>query len=140
MFLGLGDNVKSCTMTLAEKVAATFDISIADMGVRRRYEMIRLPRQVYCYLLNKHVNVTLREIGMHINPTDPISHGNIIHSIKRVTDLMWGDKNLAAKVASIEDVIDDLEMPFTPRRVDPMIKDVSEAVEIVSEEERYICN
>lgn len=125
-------------MTLAEKVAKSFGINVDDMTSRRRFEKIRLPRQVYCYLLSKYTKMTTSAIAAHIGNGNPYNHSTVIHSRRRVEDLIWGDKNIAAIVAEIEKDIYDYEMPVSTVPIIPAFEGISEAVETLSDEDRYI--
>jgi chromosomal replication initiator protein len=89
--LGAGD--------IEAAVARAFGVSQAALRSSSRTREVTLPRQVAMYLLKSMLDMPYSQIGRHFGGRD---HSTVIHSIRRVGQLMQADDRLRAQVGSIK--------------------------------------
>jgi len=77
--------------TIQKRVAAYFDIRLADMTSKRRSANIAFPRQVAMYLCRLMTRSSLNEIGEVFGGRD---HGTVIHACKLVEERAKTDGGL----------------------------------------------
>lgn len=64
-------------------VATRFAISGADLLVKRRFDKHVKPRQLCAFLMRKHTELSLSQIGRKL----AVDHATVLHSIKVINDL-----------------------------------------------------
>ena len=79
-------------------VARAFGVSQAALRSPSRTREVTLPRQVAMYLLKVMLDMPYSQIGRHFGGRD---HSTVIHSIRRVGELMEADKQLEARVREL---------------------------------------
>lgn len=89
-------------------VADYYDLSFIDMLSHRRTAKLVRPRQVAMYLAKKLTLKSLPEIGRRFRGRD---HTTVLHGIKRITELVEHDADLAHDV-------DELETLLTPHQME----------------------
>ncbi len=77
--------------TIQKRVAAYFDIRLADMTSKRRSANIAFPRQVAMYLCRIMTRSSLNEIGEVFGGRD---HGTVIHACRLVDERLKTDSGL----------------------------------------------
>jgi chromosomal replication initiator protein len=85
--------------TIQKCVAATFNIKITDLKMKRKYKGFVVPRQVAMYLSRKLTEASLLEIGDKFGGKD---HSTVLHSIKKVEEKMEQDP-------SFKEIIENLK-------------------------------
>lgn len=90
-------NDRQITITdIQRKVAAYYNIKMADMASSRRSRTVARPRQVAMYLAKQLTTRSLPEIGREFGGRD---HTTVMHAVKKVQQLMQEDHNFAEDVA-----------------------------------------
>ncbi len=77
--------------TIQQRVAAHYDIRLADMTSRRRNAHIAFPRQVAMFLCRSMTRASLQQIGEAFGGRD---HGTVIHACKLVDRRLQSDPAL----------------------------------------------
>ena len=85
-------------------VASHFNVSKADLLSSRRTRNIVRPRQIAMYLAKVLTPRSLPEIGRHFGGRD---HTTVLHAVRKVEELMAGDRNLAEEVELLKRMIDE---------------------------------
>ena len=85
-------------------VASHFNVSKADLLSARRTRNIVRPRQIAMYLAKMLTPRSLPEIGRHFGGRD---HTTVLHAVRKVEELIRGDRNLAEEVELLKRMIDD---------------------------------
>ena len=75
-----------------------FDVRITDLQSKRRSQSVTMPRQICMYLARQCTNMSVREIARQFGP---IHHSTVLFAVKRVTEQMKKDRNLAELVSSL---------------------------------------
>lgn len=84
--------------TIQKVVAASFNIKITDLKMKRKLKGYVLPRQVAIYLSRKLTDSSLLEIGEKFGGKD---HSTVLHSVKKVEEKM-------AKEPSFRETVENL--------------------------------
>jgi chromosomal replication initiator protein len=84
---------------IQKKVAAHFDLRIADMTSKRRPENIAFPRQIAMFLARNMTESSLNTIGEAFGGRD---HGTVLHACRLVKDRMEVDANVRQVVNYLE--------------------------------------
>jgi chromosomal replication initiator protein len=77
--------------TIQKRVAAYYDVRLADMTSKRRSANIAFPRQVAMYLARSRTRASLNEIGEAFGGRD---HGTVMHACKLVDHRLKSDSGL----------------------------------------------
>ncbi len=85
-------------------VARHFNVSKADLLSARRTRTIVRPRQIAMYLAKMLTPRSLPEIGRRFGGRD---HTTVLHAVRKVEELMSGDKALAEEVELLKRLIDE---------------------------------
>jgi chromosomal replication initiator protein len=80
---------------IQKKVAAHFNIKVADMHSARRSVAIARPRQIAMYLAKRLTSKSLPEIGRKFGGKD---HTTVMHAVKRIEELSKKDPEFAEDV------------------------------------------
>ncbi len=80
---------------IQKKVAAHFNIKVADMHSARRSVAIARPRQIAMYLAKRLTSKSLPEIGRKFGGKD---HTTVMHAVKRIEELSGKDPEFAEDV------------------------------------------
>jgi chromosomal replication initiator protein len=84
---------------IQKKVAAHFDLRIADMTSRRRPQNVAFPRQVAMYLSRKLTDRSLTEIGESFGGRD---HGTVLHACRLVENRAAADLRLRQTLSYLQ--------------------------------------
>jgi chromosomal replication initiator protein len=84
---------------IQKKVAAHFDLRVADMTSKRRPENIAFPRQIAMFLARNMTESSLNTIGEAFGGRD---HGTVLHACRLVKDRMEVDANVRQVVNYLE--------------------------------------
>ncbi|MCX5494977.1 chromosomal replication initiator protein DnaA [Kaistia dalseonensis] len=85
-------------------VAIHYNVSKADLLSSRRTRTIVRPRQIAMYLSKTLTPRSLPEIGRRFGGRD---HTTVLHAVRKVEELMQGDKHLAEEVELLKRMIDE---------------------------------
>ncbi|MHA1158045.1 MAG: chromosomal replication initiator protein DnaA [Alphaproteobacteria bacterium] len=85
-------------------VARHFNVSKADLLSSRRTRTIVRPRQIAMYLAKMLTPRSLPEIGRRFGGRD---HTTVLHAVRKIEDLMRGDRLLAEEIELLKRMIDD---------------------------------
>ena len=80
---------------IQKRVAAHFNIRVADMHSARRSRAVARPRQVAMYLSKQLTTRSLPEIGRKFGGRD---HTTVIHAVRKIEELRTGDEAFAEDV------------------------------------------
>lgn len=80
---------------IQKKVAAHFNIRLADMHSARRARNVARPRQIAMYLSKQLTTRSLPEIGRKFGGRD---HTTVMHAVRRIEELRRTDANLAEDI------------------------------------------
>jgi chromosomal replication initiator protein len=80
-------------------VAASFNIKITDLKMKRKLKGYVLPRQMAMYLSRKLTDSSLLEIGEKFGGKD---HSTVLHSIKKVEEKMSKDPSFKETVENLK--------------------------------------
>ncbi len=83
---------------IQRRVAAEFDIRLADINGRRRTANIAHPRQIAMYIARKHTESSLQDIGAAFGGRD---HGTVIHAAKAIEQKLADDNSLRELVTRL---------------------------------------
>jgi len=83
-------------------VADYFNINAKDIMGRRHARTITYPRQIVCYLIRKHREDSLTQIGRWLNR----DHTTILHSCRVIEDGIKSDSHVRDDVENIEDIME----------------------------------
>lgn len=84
--------------TIQKVVAASFNIKITDLKMKRKLKGYVLPRQVAIYLSRKLTDSSLLEIGEKFGGKD---HSTVLHSIKKVEEKMTKEPSFRETVENL---------------------------------------
>jgi chromosomal replication initiator protein len=84
---------------IQKKVAEHFDIRLADMTSRRRFENIAFPRQIAMFLTRQMTESSLNAIGDAFGGRD---HGTVMHACRLVKDRMEVDASVRQLISHLE--------------------------------------
>jgi chromosomal replication initiator protein len=85
--------------TIQKVVAASFNIKITDLKMKRKLKGYVLPRQMAMYLSRKLTDSSLLEIGEKFGGKD---HSTVLHSIKKVEEKMSKDPSFKETVENLK--------------------------------------
>jgi len=85
-------------------VARHYNVCKADLLSSRRTRTIVRPRQVAMYLAKVLTPRSLPEIGRRFGGRD---HTTVLHAVRKIEDLIQGDKTLAEEIELLKRMIDD---------------------------------
>jgi chromosomal replication initiator protein len=85
--------------TIQKVVAASFNIKITDLKMKRKLKGYVLPRQTAMYLSRKLTDSSLLEIGEKFGGKD---HSTVLHSIKKVEEKMAKDPSFKETVENLK--------------------------------------
>lgn len=105
-------------IVVANKFGTTLEKMVRTQ--EERSENIKFPRQVFCYIVRKHTDASLQEIGNTFGK----SHATVLGAIRRVEDLIETDKAVRQAIEDIESKI--IKAPY----MDKLFKLESLIVEI----------
>jgi len=89
---------------IQKKVAAHYNLRVADLLSPRRARPVARPRQVAMYLAKAMTSHSLPDIGRKFGGRD---HTTIIHGVRKIEELMAGDPDLARDVDMLKRAIAD---------------------------------
>ena len=87
---------------IQKKVAAYYDIKIADMSSPRRLKQVTVPRQVAMYLCKQLTSLSLPDIGRKFGGRD---HTTVLHSVRKIEELLETDSKLVSDINYLKDSI-----------------------------------
>jgi chromosomal replication initiator protein len=85
-------------------VARHYNVSKADLLSARRTRTIVRPRQIAMYLAKVLTPRSLPEIGRRFGGRD---HTTVLHAVRKIEDLIQGDKTLAEEIELLKRMIDE---------------------------------
>ncbi|MBN9020169.1 MAG: chromosomal replication initiator protein DnaA [Rhizobiales bacterium] len=85
-------------------VASHYNVSKADLLSSRRTRTIVRPRQIAMYLSKTLTPRSLPEIGRRFGGRD---HTTVLHAVRKVEELMQGDRTLAEEIELLKRMIDE---------------------------------
>jgi chromosomal replication initiator protein len=85
-------------------VARHFNVSKADLLSSRRTRTIVRPRQIAMYLAKVLTPRSLPEIGRRFGGRD---HTTVLHAVRKIEELIEGDKSLADEIELLKRMIDE---------------------------------
>ena len=80
-------------------VSEEFGVKLSDIKSRKRTKNVLVPRQVAMYLLRKFTALSFPEIGEFFGGMD---HTSVIHSVKKIENMLKTDPSLRKKVENLE--------------------------------------
>lgn len=83
---------------IAQVVASSYDCTLERLRSRDRDKELVFVRQLAMYLMKRLTDKSLKEIGQFLNRKD---HSTVIHAVDKLEDLIQGDSELQARVASL---------------------------------------
>lgn len=83
---------------IQERVAAAFDIPLAEMTSHRRSRSVARPRQVAMYLAKCLTPRSLPDIGRRFGGRD---HTTVIHAIRQIEKLRAADEAFDARIGTL---------------------------------------
>ncbi len=89
---------------IQRKVSDHFNIRLSDLVGPKRLRIYARPRQIAMFLAKKHTSRSLPEIGRHFGKRD---HTTVLHGIKRITELMVKDSQIADDVEMLRRAIEN---------------------------------
>ena len=89
---------------IQKKVAAHFNIRVADMFSARRARQIARPRQIAMFLAKNLTSLSYPEIGRNFGNRD---HTTIMHAVRKIEELMETDAALADDVSLLKSILAD---------------------------------
>jgi chromosomal replication initiator protein len=84
---------------ILKKLAEYFNLKVADLVSKRRHRAVSIPRHVAMYLIRKHTNHSLPEIGEFLGGRD---HSTVITAINKITSLQKEDPLIERTLKDIE--------------------------------------
>jgi chromosomal replication initiator protein len=92
---------KACpdTMQVVKAVSGSYGYSLDDMRAKGRSKELVQARHVVMYLLKKHTNCSLRDIGIFLGNRD---HSTVIHGIDKVTHDIETSVEFKRRIGDIE--------------------------------------
>ncbi len=96
------NQTKALTMSFVlKKVTKFYNLRIEDLlGTSRRSEIVK-PRQIAIYLIRKEARSSFPNIGDFFKK----DHSTIMHSFKKIKELVKFDENLLREINSIRDIL-----------------------------------
>lgn len=88
---------------IQRKVSDHYNIRLSDLIGPKRLRVYARPRQIAMYLAKQHTNRSLPEIGRRFGKRD---HTTVMHGVKRITDLMQSDSQIADDVELLRRAIE----------------------------------
>lgn len=86
-------------------VSEHFKVKITDLKSSSRAKPIVIPRQISMYLIKKHLDKSLVDIGKYFGGKD---HTTVINALERVQYLQDSDKDIAKEIEDLETQIHNL--------------------------------
>jgi len=86
--------------TIAQGVAAHFELSVSELISSRRSQPVTRGRQVAIYLARELTHRSLAEIGRFFGGRD---HSTVLHACRRVGQICQEDKGLGASLEQLRD-------------------------------------
>jgi chromosomal replication initiator protein len=87
---------------IQKKIAARYNMKIADMSSSRRLRSIARPRQIAMYLSKSLTSKSLAEIGAKFGKKD---HTTVMHAIKKVEEIMDNDVDFREEVTLLTRIL-----------------------------------
>ncbi len=84
---------------IQKAVAAHFKIKVSDLLSDKRMKYISYPRQIAMFLSRTMTNASFPEIGVQFGNKD---HSTVIHSVKKITDMIKNDHSVKEVVEKIK--------------------------------------
>ena len=84
---------------IKKSVAEFFGLKVSDLEGSKRTREIVYPRQVAIYLIRKHTNLSLPQIGKEFGDRD---HTTIMHSCEKIENELINNESLKEKIGLIE--------------------------------------
>lgn len=104
--LATHDDTRNLTMDDVQKlVAEHFKVRVVDLKTRSRTQPLVIARQISMYLIKKHLDKSLVEIGRAFGGKD---HSTVINAIKRVEDQLSTNPDIKNDFNELETVIHNL--------------------------------
>lgn len=100
MIPGAADDRELTADRVREAVARHWNVSPEALTSQRRTKDLTVPRQVAMYLIKELLDLPLVEIGQHFGGRD---HSTVIHSIRKVEELMKTDLDYRMKVEQLRE-------------------------------------
>ena len=85
-------------ITIRDKVASGWGVSVDSLTSKKRTKELTVPRQVAMYLIRELLDLPLVEIGKLFGGRD---HSTVIHSIQKVEDDLRNDETFRTKVQTV---------------------------------------
>lgn len=84
---------------IKKSVAEFFGLKVSDLEGSKRTREIVYPRQIAIYLIRKHTNLSLPQIGKEFGDRD---HTTIMHSCEKIENELKSNENLKERIELIE--------------------------------------
>ena len=88
---------------IQKKVAAYYDIKLADMSSPRRLKQVAVPRQVAMYLSKQLTSLSLPDIGRRFGR----DHTTVLHSIRKIEELLESDTKLITDIDYLKGALEN---------------------------------
>lgn len=98
-------NLNEIAQLIKARICAYYGLEVEQIEGRSRVGDIALARHVAIYCINKFTTLTLKGIGKLFGERD---HGTVLHSIKRVKDMLSVNDEHAASIRHFEGEIREL--------------------------------
>jgi len=89
---------------IQRKVSEYFDLSVADMKIKKRTKTVVFPRQVAMFLTRQLTECSLPEIGEYFGGRD---HTTVLHAVNVIDNLLKSDLNLQKLVDLLKNKINN---------------------------------
>ena len=87
---------------VSKAIQKYYDFSLFDLKSKKRIKDLSYARQMAMFLMKKHTNRSLRDIGMFFGGRD---HSTVFHAIEKIEDQVNGDPEFLDILSSIETTI-----------------------------------
>lgn len=87
---------------VSKAIQKYYDFSLFDLKSKKRIKDLSYARQMAMFLMKKHTNKSLRDIGMFFGGRD---HSTVFHAIEKIEDQVNGDPEFLEILSSIEKTI-----------------------------------
>lgn len=91
-------SLKATVEVIQKSVAKYYGLKLMDLKSTTRTQAIAFPRQVAIYLIRKHTDASLVEVGKHLGGKD---HSTVLHACKKVEEAIQSDLDIRAAVEAI---------------------------------------
>ena len=92
--------------TIQQATCDVYGVTLIDLLSERRHAAIVRPRQVSMYLARELTMISLPRIARATGNRD---HSTVLHAVRKITQLIQTDSNLADKIASIKERLNGMD-------------------------------